>query len=582
MINNTQQYQIVVVEDSPVQLEYICDVLEKQHYNVKGFIDAKDALEYIKSTPPSLIITDVVMPEISGFDFCKRIKSQKSTKHIPVILLTALSEPEDIITGLEVGADTFITKPFSNRFLLSRIEYCLINSKIRKNISADVGIEIVFRGKKHFINSTKIQILDLLLSTYESAVEKNKELEAAIKELKKTQAELIEAKELADTANRHKSEFLATMSHEIRTPMNVIIGISQLLLDSDMSDENKEQLQILKNAAQSLLNILSDILDISKIESGVTDVEEIDFNIQSLIDEIKSYYQILANQKGLVLNASISQDIPQYIRSDYTKIKQILWNLVSNAIKFTEKGHVDIKVQRGDIQSSDTLPSDTIPLQFCISDTGIGIPPRKKAHIFESFTQVDSSTTRKYGGTGLGLSICKGLVSLLGGSIDVESEVGKGSTFYFTIPVKASSMTKKDAEESQQREALDKKPTRSLNILVVDDNELNLLIASRLLTKKGHAVTTANDGNEAIKLLQKDRFDMVFMDINMPEMDGYDTTRMIRKIGIMTDGKPIPIIAMTAYAMKGDKEKCIEAGMDDYIAKPIDAKQLYELLENYT
>lgn len=579
MLKNNEKCEIVVVEDNPVQLEYITKILTNNNYNVQGFSNAQDAMNYIQTNTPALVITDVVMPDISGFELCKHIKSQSNKSHIPVVLLTALSQSEDIIRGLEVGADNFITKPFTERFLLSRVEYCLINSRIRKNASADVGIEIMFNSNRHFINSNRIQILDLLLSTYEGAVEKNRELEQTIQDLKKTQKELLKAKEIADTANRHKSEFLATMSHEIRTPMNVIIGVSQLLIDSDISDEHKEKLFILKNHAITLTEILNDILDISRIESGTTEVDEIDFNIRTFVDEIRSFFMLIAEQKGLVINTSVSNDIPDNIKSDYRKIKQILCNLISNAIKFTEKGHIDIKVEKDDFPPYKISSPDNISIRFSIADTGIGIPAKKKSHIFESFTQVDSSTTRKYGGTGLGLSICKGLVSVLGGSIDLDTEIGKGSTFHFTIPVKISAVdTGSDIPSSEESDKLIKK---NLNILVVDDNQLNQMIASRLLMKAGHTVTTANDGREAIQMLQKENFDVVFMDINMPDMDGYDTTKKIREIDIRTGGKPIPIIAMTAYAMQGDREKCLEAGMDDYISKPVDAKQLYKILENY-
>ncbi|MFQ3573276.1 MAG: response regulator [Thermodesulfovibrionales bacterium] len=579
MLIDKHRFEVIVVEDSPVQLEHISSILTQNNYSVKCFTNAKDVIDYLNVFTPSLVITDVVMPDVSGFDLCKLIKSQEKTSQIPVILLTALSDPEDIITGLEVGADSFITKPFSSKFLLSRVEYCLVNSQMRKNTNADMGIEIVFGGKKYFINSTKTQILDLLISTYENTLEKNKELEHTVKELQKAQKDLIDAKELADTANRHKSEFLATMSHEIRTPMNVIIGISQILLDSDISDENKQHVSILKSSAESLLSILNDILDISKIESGVAEVEDISFNIKSLIEDLKNFFGIAANQKGLDIKTYISDDVSDFIISDYMKVKQILWNLLSNAIKFTEKGHIEVRLERAPYPS---LSSEVVHLRFSISDTGIGIPAKKKSHIFESFTQIDSSTTRKYGGTGLGLAICKGLVNILGGSIDVDSEVGKGSTFYFTIPVKIPYTEPQKIPVCQEVEDVRDKKKKKLDILVVDDNELNQMIATRILTKVGHSVTTASDGTEAIDLLQKRTFDIVFMDINMPNMDGYETTKKIRSLGINAGEGPIPIIAMTAYATDGDKDRCLESGMDDYISKPIDSKALYRLLENYT
>lgn len=580
-MDKNHKIDILVVDDSVVQAEYLKHILEKHNYVVKTVYSGNEAMEYLQHNVPSLVITDVIMPKMSGFDLCKNIKENIRTSKIPVILVTALSEPEDIIKGLASGADNFITKPFSPEFLLSRVYYTIINTEIRKNMAADIGIDIVFGGKKYMINSNKTQILDLLLSTYESAVEKNRELESTIVKLKNTQKELIEAKESAELANKYKSEFLANISHEIRTPMNAILGIVEIMIDSSNNEENLNSLRLLKHSAESLLYLLNDILDISKVESGKMTIINTTFEIRALIRTIETLFKVSAEKKLLDFKLSVSPDVPEFIFADPMRVKQILINMISNAIKFTEKGYVEVNVL------IDEKPDNKEKvILFSVTDTGIGISKDKQELIFEPFLQLDSSTTKRFGGTGLGLSICKGLIELMGGTIHLESELNKGSKFSFSIPLLPLPEDNQKEYSFQNDEFIKKQESsvnnmKVLNILVVDDNDINHLIANRMLTKKGHIVTSAYSGAEALDLIKENKFDLIFMDVNMPELDGLETTVRIREMEINNSVPSVPIVAMTAYAMKEDKEKCLKAGMNDYISKPINTKELDLIISKY-
>ncbi len=570
--------EIVVVDDSDVQAKCLRCLLEMRNYSVHTFNNGQDALEYLKNRTPHLIITDVIMPNMSGFELCRRIKQMPSTAKVPVIMLTALSGPEDIIQGLASGADNFITKPYSDDFLISRIQYCLVNAEIRKNTIADIGIEIVFGGKKYLVNSNRIQILDLLLATYESEVEKNKELERTVKELKKTQKELVMAKEAAEIASRYKSEFLASMSHEIRTPMNAIIGIADILLDSCFAKEHEESLDMLKNAANSLLDLLNGILDLSKIESGKMELDIVDFDIRKLIKEVKFLFIIGTSKKGLEFTTSVDDTLPTLLSGDPSKIRQMLINLISNALKFTDSGFIRVKVERIEAPPSALEDREKIWVRFSVADSGIGIPYEKQEKIFEAFVQADGSTTKRYGGTGLGLSICKGFVDLMGGIISLESKPNEGSQFHFSLPLGLVTERVSPVDSHQDKE---EGKHRALSILVVDDNELNLMIATKMLTKKGHVVQPAKTGLEALEKVKANRYDIVFMDVNMPEMDGLDATRRIRQWEASSGKTPVPVIAMTAYAMKEDRDRCISSGMNDYISKPIDSRAIDLILRKF-
>lgn len=407
-------------------------------------------------------------------------------------------------------------------------------------------------------------------NTKEGLFKENQELKKHISLL---ESQIKEYQEKTDASNQLKSMFLANISHEIRTPMNGIIGMYNVLKQTDLTDEQQEFLDIINLSGNNLLTIIDDILDLSRIEAGQLILENNKFFLSNEVNSVIDLLENKAKGKGIKLYTSFESSTPNAYIGDPARLKQILINLTNNAIKYTKEGSVTIKIE------ADKIEPDYCLMKFSVIDTGIGISKDGQEKLFKAFSQIDSTTTRKYGGTGLGLAISKNLSSLMGGDIGVESEEGKGSKFWFTAKIKRNQEIPDLIEKNKL--VVKEKTLNPLNILLVEDNFLNQKFAIATLRKEGHKIDIAENGKIAVDLFKKGKYDIILMDIQMPVMDGIEATKEIRKIEMQSQKKEhTKIIAITAYVMERDRSMCLGAGMNEYLAKPFKPYELIKLIED--
>jgi signal transduction histidine kinase len=438
-------HEILIVEDSPTQAERLRRLIQSTGYRVRVASNGQRALNLIRERKPHLVVSDIIMPEMNGYDLCRALKADPALRAIPVILVTALNDPRDIIRGIECGADNFIRKPYSEDYLLNRISQVLLNQRLRQDAGPEAGIGVYLGEQKHFINASRQQMLDLLISTYEQAVQVNSELQARERQVLELNMKLshhaaeLEAHnqeiarknlELAE-ASRMKSAFIANMSHELRTPLNAIIGFTGTLLmklPGPLTVDQDRQLNTVRTSARHLLSLINDILDVARIEAGKVTLAVAPVQCQSLLGETVESLRPLAQQKRLELTLELPPE-PVVIVSDRRALTQIVINLVNNAIKFTEQGSVRVSLAQ-------RVTADGVVTDISVADSGAGIRPEDQPRLFQAFSQLDSTSTRHVEGAGLGLYLCQNLASLLGASLSFSSEFGVGSTFTLALPAK--------------------------------------------------------------------------------------------------------------------------------------------------
>lgn len=542
---NPKNFIVLVVDDVTENLQVLINILKKDQYKINFANSGKQAINRVKSVKPDLILLDLMMPDMDGFEVCEYLKADENYRDIPIIFLTASHEENHLLKAFEIGAVDYITKPFKSQELLARV----------KN-----HLELKYAQDK---------------------------LQNSQNYLKKALTELVIARDKALEAERVKSQMLANTSHEIRTLMNGVLGMTELLLNTYLNEEQNDFVTTLKHSGESLLNLINDILDFSKLESGALKLKNNSFHLPQLMEDLKSLFTPRATRKNLNFSFEISPDIDQDLMliGDELRLGQVLSNLISNAIKFTDQGEIVINVKK--VSSvEENNPESSLNLIFEIKDTGIGISAENQTQLFKSFSQVSHNTEHYYEGTGLGLAICQQLVQLMGGKIGVKSKEGNGSIFWFTTNFEISDQTftlislnnlKNQSVTSENNDQL-----LPLKIMLAEDTPVNKKVIMNQLKILGYKADWVENGQEAINQLAKEEYDLILMDCQMPILNGYQATQKIRQQEKELNQKHLIIIGLTASAMEGNRQKCFDAGMDDYITKPASTEDLENLLKKWS
>ncbi|WP_341732016.1 response regulator [Microcoleus sp. EPA2] len=545
-ITKENRGNILIVDDTPENLQVLSATLLDRGYKVRGVINGKMAIRAAKSSSPDLILLDIKMPEMNGYEVCAKLKADGETSEIPVIFISALDEVLDKVKAFQIGGVDYITKPFQVEEVLARVEHQLTIKRLQKELIA-----------------------------------RNNQLQQEIVERKK-------AEEQAAAASQAKSQFVANMSHELRTPLNAILGFTQVMSrDSLLSNENIENLRIINRSGQHLLELINDVLDLSKIEAGIVALDESSFDLYQVLDTLEEMFQIKAETKNLHLKFSVQSQVPQYIKTDEKKLRVCLINLLGNSIKFTENGGeilLRVGLETVPFQSGETeIDSNSIPNERCViffevQDTGVGIAAEEMDTLFNAFVQTEAGK-KAADGTGLGLNITKKYVEIMGGNIEVSSILGEGTTFKFNI--KLCAVAPSEVNITKLQRVLGLEPEQPIyRILAVDDNTENRLLLIKMLAPIGFEVREAENGRQAIEIWESWQPDLIWLDTRMPVMNGFETVAEIRAREKNTRSHTV-VIALTASIFEERRGEIIAAGCDDFVRKPFQEQIIFDKIAHY-